>query len=120
MTSLKSLYHCARGKVAAACGSYPLYTPTMLCIEGAAAILRGEIDGEGLPENHYLCNGLDLYLTEEPDLMSSMALVHSRIRKVYYLHSSLEHGALGSLYKIHSLSSLNHHFRVFKCNIKNS
>ncbi len=28
--------------------SHPLYTPTMLCIEGVAAIVRGEIDGEGI------------------------------------------------------------------------
>ena len=62
-----------------------IYTPTMLCIEGVSAIVRGDINNNGsLPDNFYLCSGLDLYLIEEPDLLSSFALVHSRIRRVFY------------------------------------
>ena len=67
-----------------------------------------------IPEDSYLCTGLDLYVTVEPDLMSSMALVHSRIRRVFYRYPSESEGALGTHYNIHSLRSLNHHFRVFK------
>lgn len=68
-----------------------------------------------LPENAYLCSGLDLYLTYEPDLMSSMALVHSRIRRVYFKHRDAEAGALISgRGHIHSLRALNHHYRVFQ------
>ena len=67
-----------------------------------------------IPEDSYLCTGLDLYVTVEPDLMSSMALVHSRIRRVFYKYPSVSEGALGTHYNIHSLRSLNHHFRVFK------
>ena len=70
-----------------------------------------------LPANSYLCSGLDLYLTCEPDLMASMALVHSRIRRVFYRHSCPSFGALESgRGHIHCLRSLNHHFRVFKFN----
>ena len=63
----------------------------------------------------YLCSGLDLYLSIEPDLFSSMALVHSRIRRVFFCVEDPEHGALlsGGL-RIHCLPALNHHYRVFK------
>ena len=67
-----------------------------------------------LTEDQYLCTGLDLYVTVEPDLFASMALVHSRIRRVYYLRPCEYQGSLGTTRHIHSLSSLNHHFRVFK------
>jgi tRNA-specific adenosine deaminase 3 len=93
---------------------YPFHTPTLLCIEGTSAIVRGDIENDGiLPDDSYLCTGLDLYLTEEPDLFSAMALVHSRIRRVIYATPCPGQGALGSLYNIHELRSLNHHFRVY-------
>ena len=63
----------------------------------------------------YLCSGLDLYLTIEPDLFSSMALVHSRIRRVFFCEEDREQGALLSgSHRIHCLPALNHHYRVFK------
>jgi tRNA-specific adenosine deaminase 3 len=43
-----------------------------------------------------------------------MALVHSRIGRVFYGHSNTVSGGLGSCYKIHTHNSLNHHFKVFK------
>eukprot|EP01032_Pedospumella_encystans_P000814 gene814-941_t len=90
-----------------------LYTPTMLCIEGVAAAVRR--DDPSLPENAYLCSGMDLYLTHEPDVMSSMALVHSRIRRVFFMHCDPVSGALQSgRGHIHSLRALNHHYRVFQ------
>ena len=42
-----------------------------------------------------------------------MALVHSRIRRVFYGCSDSGMGALGSRYKIHTQTGLNHHFEVF-------
>jgi tRNA(Arg) A34 adenosine deaminase TadA len=41
-----------------------------------------------------------------------MALLHSRIGRVFY-HKPSRTGALGTVYKIHSHKSLNHHFKVF-------
>ncbi len=45
--------------------------------------------------------------------MSAMALVHSRIRRVVYLHADPVCGALGSLYCLHEMRHLNHRFRVY-------
>eukprot|EP01038_Epipyxis_sp_PR26KG_P006325 gene6325-8710_t len=113
MTSLQAMKaHYEAYGIAAV--NHPLYTPTMLCVDGVAAVVRGELDGQGsLPENHYLCTGLDLYLTEEPDLMSAMSLVHSRIRRVIFKNKNIIEGALATSHHIHCLPSLNHHYRVF-------
>ena len=43
----------------------------------------------------------------------AMALVHSRIRRVFYGCTDSVAGALGSRYKIHTQAGLNHHFKVF-------
>lgn len=43
----------------------------------------------------------------------AMALVHSRIRRVFYGCTDSVTGALGSRYKIHTQVGLNHHFEVF-------
>ena len=113
MTSADAYLHLKKTKGENVC-NHPLYTTTMICIEGISAIVRGEIDSQGLlPDDYYLCTGLDIYLHSEPDLMSSMALVHSRIRNVYYLNESIDDGALNTFYKLHCLRSLNHKFRVF-------
>jgi tRNA-specific adenosine deaminase 3 len=94
----------------------PLYDPVMLCLRGFGLVLAGQIPGmELLPEDQYLCTGLDLYLTEEPGMVSAMALVHSRIRKVFFKSRNIFHGALGSKYMLHTSKALNHRFRVFEC-----
>ncbi|XP_013381410.1 probable inactive tRNA-specific adenosine deaminase-like protein 3 [Lingula anatina] len=61
----------------------------------------------------YLCTGYDLYVTREPCVMCAMALVHSRISRVFY-NTASESGALGTKYKIHVQKGLNHHFEVYK------
>ncbi|CAI2168068.1 6515_t:CDS:2 [Funneliformis geosporum] len=65
-------------------------------------------------EGAYLCKGYDVFVTHEPCIMCSMALVHSRVRRVFYGRSNTVSGGLGSCYKIHTHNSLNHHFKSFK------
>jgi len=68
---------------------------------------------DGCKSGPYLCTGYDLYVTREPCVMCAMALVHSRIRRVFYGCRDSVMGALGSRYKIHTQAGLNHHFEVF-------
>ncbi|EKU22617.1 trna-specific adenosine deaminase subunit tad3, partial [Nannochloropsis gaditana CCMP526] len=58
-----------------------------------------------LPEDQYLCTGLDAYMTHEPCVMCAMALVHSRIRRVFYCLPCPEEGALESHFGVHALPS---------------
>ncbi|CCW62855.1 unnamed protein product [Phytomonas sp. EM1] len=68
---------------------------------------------EGRPSAPYLANNLDLYVSHEPCAMCAMALVHSRIARVFYCFPNRVDGGLGSVHAIHGIPSLNHHFRVY-------
>lgn len=69
---------------------------------------------KSLPSDTYLCTNLDIYLSCEPDVTSAMALVHSRIRKVYFIRDNEHQGALKTHFHIHMLKSLNHRYRVYQ------
>lgn len=62
----------------------------------------------------YLCTGYDIYLVWEPCIMCAMALVHQRVRRVFYAFPNPSHGALGSVHRLQGEKSLNHHYAVFR------
>ncbi|XP_051828215.1 probable inactive tRNA-specific adenosine deaminase-like protein 3 [Antechinus flavipes] len=76
----------------------------------AGRVRKLEARDDGLP---YICTGYDLYVTREPCVMCAMALVHSRIQRVFYGAASPD-GALGTKFKIHTRPDLNHRFEVFR------
>uniref|UniRef100_A0A2N9EDN9 CMP/dCMP-type deaminase domain-containing protein n=1 Tax=Fagus sylvatica TaxID=28930 RepID=A0A2N9EDN9_FAGSY len=77
----------------------------------------------------YLCTGYDIYLVWEPCPISlqvrqagyellrlgcAMALVHQRIRRIFYAFPNPNAGALGSVHRLQGEKSLNHHYAVFR------
>lgn len=66
----------------------------------------------------YLCTGYDFYIINEPCLMCSMAMVHSRVRRIFFHRNNVDNGALGggNKLKLHSVKELNHHYQVFRVN----
>ncbi|KAK9709240.1 tRNA-specific adenosine deaminase subunit tad3, variant 2 [Basidiobolus ranarum] len=102
----------------------PLNHATMNAIHQVAEVLRrGKHSDSEVPSKRkaeqddatpYLCSEYDLYVTREPCVMCSMALVHSRIGRVFYSCENPTGGGLGSLYKIHTHHSLNHHYTVYR------
>uniref|UniRef100_A0A3Q2ZN95 Adenosine deaminase tRNA specific 3 n=1 Tax=Kryptolebias marmoratus TaxID=37003 RepID=A0A3Q2ZN95_KRYMA len=107
-------------------GEHPLHHAVMVCIDLVARSQGGgsycfdrfpncrfaspnDLSAPG----PYICTGYDLYVTREPCVMCAMALVHSRIGRVFYGAASAD-GALGTKFKIHSQKDLNHRFEVFR------
>eukprot|EP00042_Codosiga_hollandica_P047559 m.516937 g.516937 ORF g.516937 m.516937 type:complete len:92 (-) comp57479_c0_seq9:81-356(-) len=89
----------------------------MNCIEIVAQQQLKDHEANPLQEdqNEYLCTNVVAYLSCEPCVMCSMALVHARISQVFFGHVSPDRGGLGSMFHIHSDERLNHHFEVFRC-----
>ena len=61
----------------------------------------------------YLLNSCDVYVKYEPCIMCAMALVHSRVRRVFFNNLSSK-GALQTLTKLHIIEELNHTFEVYR------
>lgn len=66
-----------------------------------------------LASSNYLCTGRDIFVTEEPCVMCAMALLHSRIGRVFIAQKDKVSGGF-TRYRLHTLKQLNHRFPVFQ------
>jgi tRNA-specific adenosine deaminase 3 len=57
---------------------------------------------------------MSLFTTHEPCTMCAMALLHSRVREVFYVHARPRSGGLESSFGVHSTKVLNHRFEAWK------
>ncbi|MBW0534051.1 hypothetical protein O181_073766 [Austropuccinia psidii MF-1] len=62
----------------------------------------------------YLLTNLVVFATHEPCLLCSMALLHSRIKHLFFLIPSPKSGGCGSVYNVHEQDGLNHKFFVWR------
>jgi tRNA-specific adenosine deaminase 3 len=113
---------------------HPLFHPIMIAIEGVAARDRRRNEAITSPphkisklnadqmhheassgkQQSYLCTGYDIYLDQEPCVMCAMAMVHSRVRRVFYSKTNPSDGVLETYQRLHTIKSLNHRYRVFR------
>lgn len=68
---------------------------------------------DNLQDLPYLCTGLDMFITHEPCILCAMALLHSRIKRVFFMHANVKSGGF-SRYMLHTRKALNHRFAVFQ------
>lgn len=61
----------------------------------------------------YLCTNYYVYTTNEPCVMCSMALVHARVKRVFFGLMNSSNGGLVSKCKLHTLPGLNHRYEVY-------
>ncbi|KAI8444422.1 cytidine deaminase-like protein [Phakopsora pachyrhizi] len=64
----------------------------------------------------YLMTNLIVFSTHEPCLLCSMALLHSRIKHLFFLFESHHSGGCGSVYNVHEQEGLNHKYFVWTLN----
>ncbi|OAV90512.1 hypothetical protein PTTG_02599 [Puccinia triticina 1-1 BBBD Race 1] len=65
----------------------------------------------------YLLTNQVVFLTHEPCLLCAMALLHSRIKHLFFLLPSPGSGGCGSVYNVHEQDGLNHKYFVWKLKI---
>ncbi|KAF8322454.1 cytidine deaminase-like protein, partial [Clavulina sp. PMI_390] len=68
----------------------------------------------------YLLTGLTLFTTHEPCIMCSMALVHSRVARVFILHGMPRTGGCGGCTAVTGLNGVNHRYDVYQWNSDSS
>lgn len=61
----------------------------------------------------YLCTGYWAFLLMEPCPLCAMALLHSRVARVFYGTANQRVGVLGSKAILHTVPGLNHRYRVW-------
>ncbi|KAJ3763320.1 cytidine deaminase-like protein [Lentinula raphanica] len=71
---------------------------------------RGSLSESG---PNYLLTGRTVFLSHEPCIMCSMALLHSRVKQVFYLIPMGKTGGCGSVACLPTLPGVNHRFPIF-------
>lgn len=98
----------------------PMIHSVMSCINQVAdnERRRRKTLGDHKETNNYLCLNYDVYTTHEPCTMCAMALLHSRIGRLFFIKSSPVTGAIGEnsgcKYMIHLSCTLNWKYEAFQ------
>lgn len=74
----------------------------------------GKASKTAVKSDSYLCTGLDVYCYYEPCIMCTMAMVHSRVERLFFAMENPDFGGILSQAQVHSNPKINHRFRAFK------
>jgi len=67
--------------------------------------------------SNYLLTDRIFFITHEPCIMCSMALLHSRVKEVAYLYPMSETGGCGGSACLPTLKGVNHRFGILQWNM---
>ncbi|XP_076285210.1 putative inactive tRNA-specific adenosine deaminase-like protein 3 [Lasioglossum baleicum] len=73
----------------------------------------GKAEADSEKSGPYLCTGYWSFLLKEPCPLCAMALVHSRISRIFYGVPNEATGVLGSKTILHAVPGLNHRYQVW-------
>ncbi|RVW83591.1 hypothetical protein CK203_039275 [Vitis vinifera] len=73
--------------------------------------------GSGMKDNHTSCVSHLRIRIDHFLVRCAMALVHQRIRRIFYAFPNPNAGALGSVHRLQGEKSLNHHYAVFRVSL---
>ncbi|KAF7791412.1 hypothetical protein EIP86_002428 [Pleurotus ostreatoroseus] len=92
----------------------PALTPPVNVPTAPAAVedIKAESDSSKQNGSHYLLTGLTLFISHEPCIMCSMALLHSRVKEIVYLVPMHKTGGCGSVACVPKLDGVNHRFGI--------
>lgn len=97
--------------------NHPLRHANLNCIASIARLRTVPPFSEMMPTRNgadYLLTSLSLFTLHEPCTMCTMALLHSRVREVFYIFPSGRSGGFEGEFGLHSRKDLNHRFEVWK------
>nr|CDS33997.1 cytidine and deoxycytidylate deaminase [Hymenolepis microstoma] len=84
------------------------------CIDHAPMRAANEVGRLNLKQSErYLLTDCDVYLSIEPCIMCSMALLHSRVARVFIAKRLSSIGGMLSRWKLPLVKAVNHHFLAF-------
>ena len=84
-------------------------SPQDLTHQAVAPIQDPLQNGEG-----YQLTNRTVYITHEPCIMCTMALVHARVKEVVFIHSMPTTGGCGGTVLVPELKTINHRFNVWR------
>lgn len=97
--------------------SHPLKHAALNCIRQIATLRTQPPFSEMQPTRNgadYLLTSLTLFITHEPCVMCCMALLHSRVREVFYIFPRKRAGGFESAFGVHGRKDLNHRFDAWR------
>lgn len=97
--------------------SHPLRHAVLNCIAEIARLRTVPPFSEMQPTRNgadYLLTSMSLFVTHEPCVMCAMALLHSRVREVFFVFPRARAGGFEGSFGVHSRRDLNHRFDAWR------